>query len=99
MVQTMSEKYEITYADMCAFDNEKFEGFRIMWGAKDIGFGTTDFFHKKEEDELDEYGEPKYPRKLYCDNECMNKEFIQAVLMKFIDESIFMDKNKEDSEK
>lgn len=84
------KEYEILYADMSAFDNESFEGFRIDWGAKGIGFGQIDFFYKKEDDKLDEYGVPiPEGRVLYCDNEFMSKEFVRAVLDKLVDNAQF----------
>lgn len=84
------KEYEILYADISGFDNEKFEGFRVNWGAKGIGFGQLDFYYDKSEDELDEQGEIS-KRKLRCDNECMSKEFVKAVLNKLIEEAEFHD--------
>ncbi len=47
--------------------------FGISWGAAGIGFGEF-FFYKGEGD------------KLLCDNECMSKDFIRAVLNKLVDD-------------
>lgn len=93
-VSKMDKKeYEIMYAEMSAFDNQLFEGFRVSWGAKEIGFGQLDFYYEKEGEEKDEFGEP-INRKLKCDNEFMSKEFVQAVLMKLVDEAEFQDVSK-----
>lgn len=82
------KEYEITYAEMTAFENEHFEGFRINWGAKGVGFGQLDFYYKLAGEEKDEHGEP-INRKLMCDDEYMGKAFAKAVLMKMIDDTEF----------
>lgn len=91
----MSEKkeYKILHADMSAFDNEFFEGFRIDWVAEGVGFGQLDFYYEKEGEETDKNGRP-YKRKLKCDNECMDKEFVQAVLMQLVEDAEFRDGGK-----
>jgi hypothetical protein len=69
---------------MSAFDNDFFEGFRIDWVAEGVGFGQLDFYYEKEDEEIDKNGRP-FNRKLKCDNEGMDKEFVQAVLMSMIE--------------
>jgi hypothetical protein len=88
------KEYNILYADMLAFNNERFEGFRVSWGAEGIGFGTLDFYYDKEEEkdsEINEFDDRPKDRKLKCDNEYMSKEFVKAVLNKLVDETEFRD--------
>lgn len=75
----MSKEYEITYAEMKAFDNEFYEGFEVNWGAKNIGFGQVILYMDKKEE----------GNKLYCDNETMSKEFVKAVFDKLIESAEF----------
>lgn len=50
------------------------------WGIEKFGFGTTTFYYK---DGI-----------LKCDNECMSKEFIKAILCDFVDKAEFIDQGK-----
>ena len=59
----------------------------VGWSAKGIGFGSFYFFEKKDDD-----GEIR----LYCDNECMSREFIKKMLCVMVDEAIMLDENRKD---
>ena len=47
------------------------EAIVFLWGIEGIGFGETSFYYEDG--------------KLKCDNECMSKEFIKAILSDFVD--------------
>lgn len=46
----------------------------VQWSVKDYGFGNFTFYNKRG--------------KVYCNNECCNKEFIKKVLCKMVDNCI-----------
>lgn len=50
--------------------------FDLAWTTESAGFGHTTFYNKKG--------------KLYCDNETMSKDFVKAVMCKFVDEAVFL---------
>ena len=54
------------------------ESILFQWGVKEFGFGEISFHYNKD-------GE------LECDNECMSKEFIKAILCDFVDRSKLME--------
>lgn len=47
----------------------------LGWNCKGVGFGHIAFYEKEG--------------KIYCNNETMGKDFVKAVLIKLVDESIF----------
>lgn len=46
-------------------------GFIIRWGIANCGFGEFAFYKKGD--------------KVFCDTECMSKETVKKVMMKFLD--------------
>ena len=71
--------YEFTYVKVENFWGEwerNKGGLRINWGCKDVGFGQLDFIHAND-------------GKLYCLDETMGKEFVEAVMKEFINQCIF----------
>ena len=54
-------------------------GFTIQWVCKDIGFGELTFYVKDK-------------GKVFCETECMNREFIDQVMKHFLDSIEFLDK-------
>jgi hypothetical protein len=75
------DKYEFEYVELDGFWGEHSGnkgGVRINWGCKGIGFGQLDFVQHKD-------------GKLYCANECMSKEFVEAVMKEFINQCEFYD--------
>jgi len=59
----------------------------LGWSAKGIGFGSFYFYEKKDDD-----GNIK----LYCENECMSKEFIKRMLCIMVDDAIMNDPSTKD---
>jgi hypothetical protein len=51
--------------------------FTIEWAAKNVGFGQFKFYTKDDV--------------VYCDNECMSKEFIKQVLCDMVDNCVLTD--------
>ena len=59
----------------------------LGWSAKGIGFGSFYFYEKKDDNNN---------TKLYCENECMSKEFIKRMLCVMVDNAIINDPNSKD---
>lgn len=57
--------------------------FTLCWGETGVGFGEAVFYWSNHE----EGG----PMKLYCENECMGKEFIKRMLCRMVDDATFKD--------
>ena len=70
-------EYKIEYVDSEMYNcNSNFPntiGFKIQWGAKDIGFGELTFHYDTE------------TQKWECDDEYMSANFCKAVLLKWFD--------------
>lgn len=58
------------------------QSFTLCWGKPGMGFGEATFYFSNHEN-----GEMK----LYCDNECMSKEFIKEMLCTMVDNCTFTD--------
>lgn len=71
------EEYEIEYADGEMYKGNKHFpntiGFKIQWGAKNIGFGELTFYYDTATKEWS------------YDDEFMSANFCKAVLMKWLD--------------
>jgi hypothetical protein len=51
--------------------------FTVEWTSTNIGFGLFKFYTKDDV--------------IYCDNECMSKEFIKQILCDMVDNSVLTD--------
>ena len=76
-----TKEYIIEETKVEAFENHLYEGMRINWVAKGIGFGAIDLYLDKRDG-----------NKLKCDNEYMSKEFVKAVFNHAIEQADFQDK-------
>ena len=73
--------YDIMIHFLSGFRHNGRTGFVLGWGAKDIGFGELTFVSSAD---LDEHGFPTQTE-WKCDNECMGRDFVKAVLAKLGD--------------
>lgn len=53
------------------------ESLTVEWSRSGVGFGSVTFY--------------KRDGKLYCDNECMSREFVRKVMTDLVDSAEFID--------
>lgn len=86
-MKKQSPKYQITKAYVSYFgpDGRQIEStprywpgvMAVEWIAKDIGFGQLLFYERKG--------------RLHCQTECMDKDFVKAVMDKLLDGAKYID--------